>query len=518
MHVLVVEDHTTDFELLRQRLYRSDPSIILTHVKCVADAVKALSQQSFDLLITDLELPDSIGLGTIHRLRKHANDLPIVVYSGNEDADLAMEAVRQGAHDYIPKQPPKGELMTRCLKYAIQRSKWQVQQREHLQEAWLLQQAERLAKEKLKRRDHFLAMLSHELRTPMAAIMAAVELMDLLPDEADSTQPRTVIRRQCKQVAALLEQLLELCRLRQDKVALNFEVVNLKNAAQEAIDAVREKLNRRKHAVELVCDVPQLDVRADAIRLHQVLVNLLANAAKFTPRKGRIIVEIEEQNGMARVHVRDNGVGINDADLSQIFEPFFQASPRNQNSKIAKAKGIGLGLALTRKLVEMQEGTISVSSGDEGTTFSLQFAVAVQQDPVETKEATQFELGNLDIVVVEDDADARQMLEMVLKMHGCNVNSAANGEDGVSLVLEKQPDLVLMDIGLPDITGYEVARKLRLQNSQSPYLIAVTGYGQADDVRRSEEAGINEHLVKPVRTEQLLKKLGEVAQTLAKKP
>lgn len=517
MHVLVVEDHTSDFELLRQRLYRSDPSIVLTRVASVANAVEAISQHSFDLIITDLDLPDSIGLGTIHRIRKHAADLPIIVFSGNDDIDQAMEAVRQGAHDYITKQPPKGELMTRCLKYAIQRSKWQVQQREHLQEAWLLQQAEQLAKEKLKRRDDFLAMVSHELRTPMAAIMAAVELMDILPEGADSSQPRKVIRRQCKQVAALLEQLLELCRLRQDKFEVEMEVVNVENSVQEAIDGVQEKLTRKEHAVEITCDDPTSNICVDPIRFHQVLVNLLANAAKFTPKKGRIEIDIQSANGLVKIQVRDNGIGIQDDDINRVFDPFVQVSPRKGSLKKVKNKGIGIGLALTRKLVEMQGGTIAVSSSDEGTTFTLEFPGACDSidepnAPIEKQSA----VCGLDVVVVEDDDDARLMLEMVLKLHGCNVASAACGEEGVALVVEKKPDVVFMDIGLPDISGYEVAERLRKHAPETPYLIAVTGYGQPDDIRRSEEAGINEHLIKPVRTELLLSKINEVAQRVAR--
>ena len=368
--------------------------------------------------------------------------------------------------------------------------------------------AEEKIREAVRRRDEFLAMLSHELRNPLAAVVTATEL---LKEEVASAERGPglvqVLDRQSQQMSRLLDDLLDASRVTQNKIELRKQRLDLRAVVEEAVAAVRPMMQAHDVHFSLVVDGQPLWIEADASRLQQVFVNLLTNAAKYTQKGGHVWLEAARDGKTACVKVRDDGTGIAPDMLDAIFDLFVQS-----NRTLERAQGgIGVGLTLAKSLVEMHGGTLSAQSDGEGkgSTFVLCLPLVEAAAHERTRDrAPATVVKGARIVVVEDNIDAREMMCILLTRAGFDCKSAADGMEALALIEEFQPQAAVIDVGLPGIDGFEVARRLRSNPKNADLrLIAVTGYGQLSDKTLAHEAGFNSHLVKPVKFEQLARLL-----------
>ena len=367
--------------------------------------------------------------------------------------------------------------------------------------------AEEKIQEAMRRRDEFLAMLSHELRNPLAAVVAATEL--LKGDEtkvAEHSQLIEVLDRQSHQMARLLDDLLDASRVTQNKIELRKRTIDLRAVVADAVAATQPLLDAQGHQLSLVNDNEPLNIDGDASRLQQVCVNLLTNASKYTPRGGHIWLVTTVEGHEAIVRVRDDGVGISADMIDAVFDLFVQPNRTLERSQ----GGIGVGLTLARSLVEMHGGTLKAHSDGEGkgSTFEVRLPLSSAAHAA-TEAPTPAAAGQgMRIMVVEDNVDAREMLCHLLKRAGFECEAIGDGPSALARLDAFRPDAAIIDVGLPGIDGFEVARRVRTQSRHPALtLIAVTGYGQQNDRELAKEAGFDAHMVKPVKFEQLVKLL-----------
>lgn len=350
--------------------------------------------------------------------------------------------------------------------------------------------------ESSRAKDEFLAALSHELRNPLAAITNAIAALDHRVGSTEETARRLlqIVHRQTRHLTRLVDDLLDVARAAAGKIVLDRQPVDLSDIAGGCVRSLRESGRARGHRVTFRAE--SVIVSADTTRLAQVITNMLDNAIKFTPPGGSVDVDVMREGQEAVLRVSDTGIGIDPAMLPRVFEPFVQAEQPIDRS----VGGLGIGLTLSRRLVEAHGGTITAAS--EGRGRGAQFTVRL---PIETagtpRPAPPAESPDRSrtIVVIEDNDDARESLRLLLESFGHRVLDAADGPRGLELALHHRPEVVLIDLGLPGLDGYEIARTLRAgPGGRTTLLIAVTGYGQAEDRRRSRDAGFDAHLVKPV--------------------
>jgi PAS domain S-box-containing protein len=365
-------------------------------------------------------------------------------------------------------------------------------------------------------KDEFLAMLGHELRNPLSPILTALQLMKLRGHD-DSERERTVIERQLGHLTRLVDDLLDVSRIARGKVELKEEVVEIAEVVAKAIETASPLLEERQHA--LTVDVPRhgLTVKGDGVRLSQVVSNLLANAAKYTPAEGHITVAAARDGGDVVLRVRDTGIGIAPEALPRIFDLFVQG-----RQAIDRAQGgLGLGLSIVRSLVERHGGSVSAASAGAGR--GSEFTVRLPQADVSagrggaTADAEVSRSGHsrapgLRVMVVDDNEDAAEMLVAALSLRGYDVRAAHDGPSAIELAKAFQPHVAFLDIGLPVMDGYELARRLpQIEGQEGLHLVAVTGYGQDTDRQKAHAAGFARHLVKPVDLAAVEKVLEDLA-------
>lgn len=353
-----------------------------------------------------------------------------------------------------------------------------------------------------RRKDEFLAMLAHELRNPLAPILNAVAILNTLDQEDEKlAYANEIIKRQAHHLSRLVDDLLDLSRISLGKVKLQKERVELAEILARAVETSKPLIDARKHHLTLRLPPKGLWLDADATRLSQVVSNLLTNAAKYTEEGGALSLTTERDEGGVVIRVRDNGMGIPAELLPHVFDLFIQG-----DRSLARSEGgLGIGLTLVRRLAEMHGGTVqALSDGPgRGSEFILRLPVMAEQDLPREKQSGRTEEMNghrsQRILVVEDNKDGADSLAMYLGMLGHQVSVAYNGSEALGLAEKRPYHAVLLDIGLPGINGYDVAKRLRnLRGYESTMLVALTGYGQDEDRQRSLEAGFQHHLVKPV--------------------
>lgn len=368
--------------------------------------------------------------------------------------------------------------------------------------------AEEKAVEAVRRRDQFLAMLSHELRNPLGAVLNATYLFEKSPaPSAPMGEALGVIRRQSLQMARLLDDLLDVSRVTQGKIEMRRETLDLCTLVNDATQAVRPMIDALGH--QLVVDIAEgpLCVEGDAARLLQIQENLLSNAAKYTQPGGKIVFSIRKEDNEAILRVQDSGIGIRTDMLEAIFDLFVQSEDTLDRS----TGGMGVGLTLVRTLVELHGGKITAHSqgAGQGSEFIVRLPLtskplAASDECANGNERT----GSAHILIVEDNDDSRKMLECYLRLDGYDVSVAKDGNQGLEAILHQRPDIALIDIGLPGIDGYEVARRVReVIPDGGIQLIALTGYGREEDRQAVKEAGFNAHFVKPLKPDALSRML-----------
>ena len=370
-------------------------------------------------------------------------------------------------------------------------------------------EAEAALKEADRRKDEFLAMLAHELRNPLAPILHAIEILHARgPQQPELRWARNMIERQVQQMTRLVDDLLDVSRITQGKIVLRKERVELAAVVRSAVDASRALVEERGRQLTVTVPSEPILIEADSVRLSQVLLNLLSNAVKYTDADGRIWVTVEREREGVSVRVRDDGIGIAPEMLPRVFEMFTQVAQSPERSQ----GGLGIGLTLVQRLVEMHGGTVTAHSEGpgKGAELIVRLPVAGNEDllPEGADQGTDaVEPSGRLILVVDDNRDAAESLAMLLQMRGHEVHVAYDGLQAVETATAFQPDVVLLDIGLPKLNGYEVARRIRQARQEGVILIALTGWGQDEDRRRSMEAGFDHHLTKPVELEALQKVL-----------
>jgi two-component system CheB/CheR fusion protein len=364
-----------------------------------------------------------------------------------------------------------------------------------------------------ERKNEFLATLAHELRNPLAPLRNALHIMRVSADDPAAVEnARAIMGRQVDQMVRLVDDLLDVSRITHGSLELRRERVDLDRVLRAALETSGPVLSAAGHGFEVRLPTHPVFLDGDPTRLAQVFSNLLNNAAKYTPRGGRVTLEAEVEGDQAVIGVRDDGEGIPLSLLSYIFEMFAQADRTIERSH----GGLGVGLTLVKKLVELHGGSVEARSEGpgRGSEFVVRLPLSTSLDgtsaPIEEVASTPAMNGGRRIMIVDDNADAAESLSLLLEHMGHRVRVAYDGEQALVQAAADPPEIVLLDIGLPGLNGYEVARRMRQQEWGRPLtLIALTGWGQEEDRRRSQEAGFNAHIVKPVEPARLGKVLAE---------
>ncbi|HZP89095.1 MAG TPA: ATP-binding protein [Burkholderiales bacterium] len=358
-----------------------------------------------------------------------------------------------------------------------------------------------------RRKDEFLAMLAHELRNPLAPIRNATELLRRLEvGEARSRQALDVLARQTSHLARLVDDLLDVSRVTQGKITLDRSPVQLADVLQAGVEMMRPQIDAKHQDLTVVLPHEPLTVDGDAVRLIQVVGNLLSNAAKFTEEGGKIVLTLARLDGRARIRVQDDGMGIPADLLPHVFDLFTQADRGLDRAE----GGLGIGLSLVKSLVELHGGRVAVRSAGPGlgSTFDVELPLCT---PAQTAKAEtpSVESAARRVLVVDDNVDSAQSLATLLELQGHAVRYAYDGHAALEAAAQFRPQIVLLDIGLPGMDGFEVARRLRANvETAGAALVALTGYGQAEDRVRSKAAGFDHHLTKPVDLGELTSLIG----------
>jgi signal transduction histidine kinase/ActR/RegA family two-component response regulator len=380
-----------------------------------------------------------------------------------------------------------------------------------------LRESEERFREADRRKDEFLATLAHELRNPLAPIRNAVEIMRLTEsDPAASAHARQLLERQLKQLVRLIDDLLDVSRITQGRMELRRERLDITTALRMAVETSRPLIEAKRHTLRVNVEPNAHFVDADATRIAQVFANLLNNSAKYSPSGSSVVIRAAIEGEQVAVSVTDNGVGIPPNMLGRVFEMF----ERVDREPSAAQEGLGIGLTLVRRLVELHGGTVAAHSEgmNRGSTFTVRLpllsqvgAAIVEVAPV-TPRATAAEQSTASrkILVVDDNRDSAMSLSLLLELEGHDVRRAFDGLEALEIADEFRPEVALLDIGMPRLDGYGAARELRRREwAHALMLIALTGWGQQEDKRLAREAGFDHHLVKPVDPDALRRLLAE---------
>jgi two-component system, sensor histidine kinase len=530
--ILVVDDNPANVVAIEAALGELGARVARAHSG--GEALRILLERDFALVLLDVKMPTMDGFETARmiRARKRSSHTPIIFITAHGRDDREVHAAYAlGAVDFLfkpvipevlrAKATVFVELQSRTAEVARQAEQIREhERREHersLEEErsrWeaeaLLRQMEQLA-EADRRKDQFLALLGHELRNPLAPIMAGLELLRQRFSEPDTLidpgikRTRDIIERQSHHLARLVDDLLDISRISSGKIELRRAPVAIQEIVETAISTSRPILDERRHQLQVHLPEQPLQVCGDTVRLVQVLANLLNNAARYTPDCGTISIDCEQKGEQLELRVRDNGRGIGPEFMSRVFDAFSQEEAR-------PGSGLGLGLSVVRQLVVMHDGSVAVKSDGQGK--GSEFLVRLPLDrsnkavdvPAQTAETSP--VRPLSIVLIDDSEDIRELMADLFRGWGHHVEVAADGESGSELALRSQPDVAFVDIGLPRIDGYTVAEQLRTQLSRERLrLVAMTGFGQESDKRRALEAGFDLHIVKPASIEALKRAL-----------
>jgi CheY-like chemotaxis protein len=342
-------------------------------------------------------------------------------------------------------------------------------------------------------------MLAHELRNPLAVISSALGILEALGDREDpGDKARDAIRRQLQNLTQLIDDLVDVARITTGKITMTRVPVNLAESAGRCLTAVAGK--SREHVIRI--ESRDTWIEADAVRVDQILTNLIENARKYTPEGGRIQIRVEPEGDHGIFEIEDNGAGMAPNVLVHAFDLFFQGDRSPDRAE----GGLGIGLTLVRQLVELHGGTIEATSVGEGRGSRFTVRLPRCAAPVSDEApgaALETRAGPSRILIVEDNEDARQMLKVLLTLATHEVYDAPDGLSGIEMAEAVEPEIALVDLGLPGMDGYEVARRLRARRGKDLFLVALSGYGQIEDRRRALEAGFDLHIVKPVNPDRL---------------
>ena len=490
------------------------------------EALEHLLKTDITVVLMDVSMPELDGFELAEIIRQHPRfqKTAIIFVSAVHLSDLdQLKGYESGAVDYV-SVPVIPELLrakvsvfaelyrkTRDSERLTRELEDRVTARTAELEASMARQlalTEQL-READRRKDEFLALLAHELRNPLAPVVNAVNIMRMKESgDPDLLWCREVIERQAYQLTRLVDDLLDVSRITLGKIKLRPERLDIATAIAGAVEASRPLIESYHHEFIVTLPAHSVEVQGDLARLTQVVANLLNNAAKYQNESGRIELTVEQEDQDVVITVRDHGIGIPPQMLSEVFELFSQGERTLDRSQ----GGLGIGLSLVKTVVEMHGGSVSASSDgvDRGSEFVIRLpCLRSQESSVRVNPLPgQRQVGSpRRILIVDDSKDAAESLAMLLSLSGHQVAVAHDGVQALEAVAAERPEVVLLDIGLPGMDGYEVCRRLRQGGMDDALIIAMTGYGQERDRQRSKEAGFDTHTVKPVELDHLMELL-----------
>jgi signal transduction histidine kinase len=511
--VVIVDDSPEDREAVRRYL-KKDAEVnyrFLEHGSG-AEGLRTCRAPGIDCLLLDYDLPDIDGLQFLAELTDGSDlpPVPVIMLTGRGGETVAVQALKRGAQDYLVKGSYSPETLRKTVDDAIER----IQIRRELERQRV--ELERLyaeASEADRRKDEFLAMLAHELRNPLAPILNAVHVMKLRGEDRTTTdRMRAIIEQQVNQLSRLVDDLLDVSRITRGKIQLRSQSVDLTSIVSQAVDNIRPTIERRCQHLSLQVPEESLRIEADPTRIEQVIVNLLSNASKYTDPGGSIALVVDRLADEAVVSVKDNGIGIAPELLPEIFDLFTQADHSLERSQ----GGLGIGLTLVKSLVQMHGGQVSATSDGlgHGSEFTVRFPLATRlleaELAAEIDELTHSG-DSLKVLIVDDNSHAAESLAMIVKLWNHEPRISFSGLEALGLVEDYRPSVVLLDIGLPGMDGYSVAKSIRTRPEfEGVTLVAMTGYGRDEDLQMSRSAGFDHHLVKPIDFDELQTILGKV--------
>ena len=521
--ILVVDDQPS--KLLTYDAILSELGEDLIRANSASEALEALLKHEIAVVLADVCMPDLDGYELAAMIRQHprCQRTSIIFVSAVMMAEPdRLRGYQSGAVDYVPV-PVVPEILRAKVKVfaelyrktrALEELNAELERRVAARTAELEATTAAL-READRRKDEFLAMLAHELRNPLAPIRTAVQLLRLkeLP-EAHSIRARDTIDRQVEHLVCLIDDLLDVSRITRGMITLQREPVPASAIVARAIEITRPAIDARRH--ELVLDLADepLTIEGDRTRLVQIVGNILHNATKFMDPGGRIVLQVGADGGAALIRVRDDGMGIPADRIDRVFDLFTQVHRAGDGVQ----GGLGIGLALVRRLVEMHGGTVEARSDGPGLGTELRVRLPLATAAIAADaEAPQVDADPLPpqerrrILVADDNSDAAGALSLRLELAGHDVRTAHDGLEALAVARAFQPEVVLLDLGMPSMDGYETARHLRrLSWGKQARLIALTGWGQQQDRVRTAEAGFDVHLVKPVSELDLFRAIAAV--------
>ena len=561
VNILLVDDQPA-----RLMSYEAILSVLgqnLVHARSGTEALQRLMETDFAAILLDVNMPGMDGFETAAMVHQHPRfeKTPIIFVTAVHVTDLdRLKGYQLGAVDYVyvPVVPEilRGKVEVLVQLYRQRRELERLNQRlaqtndelatanaalqtekarelEALNQTlakanFELAQANQTLQEEVsvrmraqkaleaadRRKDDFLAMLSHELRNPLAAIQGAIELMQRKPiEDPELAWVRDVLARQNRHLARLIDDLLDVSRITRGTVNLRKERIDLREVMRHAIETALPLIDSRRHQLSVRLPESAVYASADLVRLSQVINNLLTNAAKYTNEGGRIELGLEERRNtepgqeQALIRVKDNGAGLAGDVMPRLFEP----STHEQRLNSGEHGGLGIGLIVVRGLVEMHGGSVEAHSDGpgRGTEFTVRLPLLVgEKAPTETRTqappSAPPKILPLRILVVDDNQDSAQSMGVLLRLQGHDVHLADEGAVALRAAADHRPDVILLDIGMPGMNGYEVAKQLRSQERfADTLLVAVTGYGRPSDIKQTQSAGFDHHLVKPIDYDKL---------------
>jgi len=535
INILIVDDEPVNLTVLETVL--DDPSYRLVRAESADQALLALISEEFALIVLDIQMPDMSGfeLANMIKQRKKTAGIPIIFLTAyfSEDQHV-LEGYGTGAVDYLHKPISSAILRSKVAVFAelYRKTRECALANEHLlsevaerrraqaeleqlnleleervaQRTSALVRADSALREADRQKDEFLATLAHELRNPLAPIRNAVQILLLKGQDVPDLQwASDVIDRQVNQMTRLVDDLLDVSRITTGKLELRTEIIELAKVIQDAVETSRPLIDQDGHRLTITLPALPLLVEGDVVRLAEVFSNLLNNAAKYTEAGGEIELSVEAEDRTAVVRVKDSGIGIPAEMLPRVFNLFTQVDRHLHRSQ----GGLGIGLTLVKRLVEMHAGSVEARSegAGRGSEFIVRLpVVAAAQAAQQKREQEKTSLASkFRVMVVDDNHDGAETLGMMLGIMGNEIRLAHDGLAAIHAAEEFRPDVVLLDIGMPVLDGYEACRRIRASDwGKSMVLIALTGWGQEADRRRTKEAGFDQHLVKPVEAATLM--------------
>ncbi len=434
------------------------------------------------------------------------SDFPLIVLTPPHQTSAAARGLESVGHMTLVRRPIEVRSLISTVQAALRDRRRQYAMRSDFAERERQAQALR---ENDRRKDEFLAMLAHELRNPLAAVNNAVTILKLSADDESRNWASDVVERQVRQLVRLIDDLLDVSRITSGKIRLQKVFVDISSVIDQAVESAMPIIGERKHTLSLSIDRGNLPVHVDTTRVEQIVLNLLTNAAKYSDRGARIFLTAKREGDQVVIGVKDNGIGIPTEKLPEMFQLFTQG-----DRTLARSEGgLGIGLTIVKKLAEMHGGSVGAWSGGpgQGSEFIVRLPLRPKTEEIEA-DAPRDRLSTgrgFRILVVDDSVDTARGMVRLLKLLGNEAVTVHDGYAAIETARTFRPDFVLLDIGLPGMNGYEVARALRQDELlKKAVIIAVSGYGQEEDRRRSRAAGFDHHLVKPVDFDSLISLIG----------